>query len=299
MKVAISGASGLIGTALRSSLVNDGHEVIALTRRASVPPLESITWDVENGRFDASRLENVDAVVHLAGEPVAQRWNDARRRAIRNSRVRSTELVVEGLKSLKNPPKVLVSASAVGFYGDGGDNELDESAPPGEGFLPEVCQEWEKVTMEALGLGIRAVCMRTGIVLSTKGGALGKMLLPFKLGVGGPVGSGRQWMPWIHIDDVVGAFRYVIANDDLVGAVNTTAPRPVTNADFAKALGKTLHRPAFLPAPAFGLKLLFGEMSQILLEGQRAVPKKLQHAGYEFKWPDLSEALEDLIEQRK
>ena len=299
MKVAISGASGLIGTALRASLTSDGHEVVALTRRASLPPLETISWDVDKGRFDASGLEGVDAVIHLAGEPVAKRWNQARKTAILQSRVRGTKLLVEGLKSLKNPPKLLLSASAVGFYGDGGDTELDEAAPPGEGFLPDVCQEWEKATMEALGLGIRAVCMRTGIVLSTKGGALGKMLLPFRLGVGGPLGSGKQWMPWVHIDDIVGAFRYVMANDDLVGAVNGTSPNPATNADFSKALGRALHRPAFLPAPAFGLKILFGEMAQILLEGQRALPKKLLFAGYEFKYPDLSDALKDVIGQRK
>lgn len=299
MKIAISGASGLIGTALRSSLVSDGHEVIAMTRRASLPPLETITWDVDQGRFDASGLEGVDAVVHLAGEPVAQRWNQERKNAIRQSRVRGTKLLVEGLRSLKNPPKLLVSASAVGFYGGCGDTELDESAPPGKGFLPEVCDEWEKATMDALGLGIRAVCMRTGIVLSTRGGALGQMLLPFKLGLGGPLGSGQQWMPWIHIDDIVGAFRYVMANDDLVGAVNGTSPNPVTNANFSKALGHALHRPAVLPVPAFALKLLFGEMAQILLEGQRALPKKLLFTGYEFKYPDLSGALEDVIGQRK
>ena len=299
MKVAISGASGLIGTALRSSLTSDGHEVIPLTRRASSSPLETITWDLDQGRFDASALEGVDAVVHLAGEPVAKRWNQERKNAIRQSRVRGTKLLVEGLKSLKNPPKLLVSSSAVGFYGDGGDTELDESAPPGEGFLSDVCHEWEKSTMEALGLGIRAVCMRTGIVLSTQGGALGQMLLPFKLGLGGPLGNGKQWMPWIHIDDIVGAFRYVMANDDLVGAVNGTSPNPATNADFTKALGRALHRPAVLPVPTFGLKLLFGEMAQILLEGQRALPKKLLFTGYEFKYPDLSGALEDVIGQRK
>lgn len=299
MKVAISGVSGLIGTALRSSLTSDGHEIVALTRRTTIPPLETISWDLENGRFDASGLENVDAVIHLAGEPVAQRWNDSRKEAIRNSRVGGTKLLVEGLKTLKNPPKLLVSASAVGFYGDGGDEELDESSPPGKGFLPDVCQAWEKATMEALGLGIRAVCIRTGIVLSTKGGALGQMLLPFKLGAGGPIGNGSQWMPWIHIDDIVGAFRYVIANEDLVGAVNGTSPNPATNADFTKALGRALHRPAFIPVPGFGLKLLFGEMSQILLEGQRAVPKKLQFAGYEFKYPNLDDALEDVIRQKK
>lgn len=299
MKVAISGVSGLVGSALRESLTNDGHEVIAISRRSSLPPLKTLTWDVENGRFDASGLENVDVVVHLAGEPVAQRWNDERKQAIRDSRVDSARLLVEGLKSLKNPPKLLASASAVGFYGDGGDTELDESAPPGTGFLPDVCQEWEKATMEALGVGIRATSIRTGIVLSTKGGALPQMLLPFKLGVGGPVGTGSQWMPWIHIDDIVGAYRFVIDNDDLVGAVNGTAPNPVTNAEFSKALGRALHRPAFLPAPAFGLKILFGEMSEILLEGQRAIPKKLLTAGYEFKYPEVGAALKDVIERQK
>lgn len=299
MKVAISGATGLLGTALRSSLTGDGHEVIALSRRASLPPLETITWDVVNGRFDASALEGVDAVVHLAGEPVAQRWNEARKKAIRQSRIGSTRLLIEGLRSLKNPPKLLVSASAVGFYGDGGQAEIDESSPAGNGFLPDVCQEWEKTTMEALGLGIRAACVRIGIVLSTKGGALGRMLLPFKLGLGGPLGSGAQWMPWVHIDDIVGAFRFVIENDDLVGAVNGTAPNPVTNANFSKALGQALHRPAVLPVPAFALKMLFGEMSQILLEGQRAQPKKLLTTGYEFKYPHLPEALEDILNQHK
>jgi hypothetical protein len=189
MKVAISGVTGLLGTALRSSLTSDGHDVIALSRRPSLPPLETITWDVANGRFDASALEGLDAVVHLAGEPVAQRWNETTKKNIRQSRIGSTRLLIEGLRSLKNPPKVLVSASAVGFYGDGGDAALDESSPPGDGFLPDVCQEWEKTTMEALGLGIRAACMRTGIVLSTKGGALAQMLPPFKLGLGGPLGN--------------------------------------------------------------------------------------------------------------
>lgn len=299
MKVAISGVSGLVGGALRASLTKDGHDVVAISRRSSLPPLETITWDVDNGRVDASGLEGVDALVHLAGEPVAQRWNDTTKKAIRNSRVDSTRLLIESLRSLKDPPKLLVSASAVGFYGDGGDAELDEASPAGDGFLPDVCQEWEKTTMEALGLGIRAACVRIGVVLSTQGGALGKMLTPFKLGLGGPLGHGKQWMPWIHIDDIVGVFRFVISNDDLVGAVNGTAPNAVTNTSFTKALGQALHRPALLPVPSFGLKLLFGEMSQILLEGQRVLPKKLLNTGYEFKYPHLPEALEDILNQRK
>jgi uncharacterized protein (TIGR01777 family) len=299
MKVVISGVSGLIGTALRSSLTSEGHEVLALSRRQSLPPIETMTWDVSTGRFDPSGLEGTDAVVHLAGEPVAQRWTDKSKKAIRESRIAATRLLVEGLKSLKNPPKLLISASAVGFYGDGGDTELDESSPPGEGFLPDVCQEWEKAALEALGLGIRAVCVRIGIILSTKGGALAKLLLPFKLGVGGPAGSGRQWMPWIHIDDLAGAFRFVIQEEDLMGVVNGTSPNPATNAEFSTALGRALHRPAFMPAPAFGLKILFGEMAQIVLQGQRVLPKKLLGAGYEFKYPKLLDALEDVIQQRK
>ncbi len=299
MKVAISGVTGLVGTALRANLTADGHEVLALSRRASLPPLTTITWDIENGRFDAGLLEGVDVVVHLAGEPVAQRWSDKTRKAIRHSRVQGTHLLVEGLKSLKLKPQLLLSASAVGFYGDGKDRELDETSPRGEGFLPEVCQEWETAALDAMGLGIRAVCLRTGIVLSTKGGALAKMLLPFRLGLGGRLSSGRQWMPWIHIDDLVGAMRFVMQKEDLVGVVNGTSPHPVTNADFTKGLGKVLRRPTLFPVPKFGLKLLFGEMSQILLEGQRVKPQKLLDTGYRFHYPEFLEALSDVVANRK
>jgi hypothetical protein len=299
MTVAISGASGLVGTALRESLAADGVEVVALTRQKSLPPLATVTWDLAKGRFDASALEGVDAVVHLAGEPVAQRWNEATKKAIRESRLKGTQLLVEGLKSLKNRPKVLVSASAVGFYGDGGDEVLTESSPAGTDFLAEVCQAWEHATMEAMGLGMRTVVGRIGVVLSTRGGALAKMLTPFRLGLGGPVGSGRQWMSWIHIDDLVGALRFIVRNDELMGAVNLTAPHPARNADFGKALGEALGRPAVLPAPGFGLKLAFGEMAQILLEGQRVLPKKLEEAGYQFRQPELGPALEDILQSRK
>lgn len=299
MKVAISGASGLVGTALRKSLATDGVEVLALTRQKSLPPLTTVTWDVGKGRFDASPLEGVDAVVHLAGEPVAQRWTDATKKAIRESRVKGTELLVEGLKSLKDKPKVLVSASAVGFYGDGGDEVLTESSPAGTDFLAGVCQTWEHAAMEAMGLGIRTVVARIGVVLSTNGGALPKMLTPFRLGLGGPVGSGRQWMSWIHIDDLVGALRFNLHHDDLMGAVNLTAPHPTRNAEFTKALGSALRRPAVLPAPGFALKLAFGEMAQILLEGQRVLPEKLEGAGYQFRQPELGPALEDLLQGGK
>ena len=299
MKVAISGVSGLVGTALRANLTADSHEVLALSRRASLPPLKTITWDIENGRFDASPLEGVEVVVHLAGEPVAQRWNEKTKKAIRGSRVQGTKLLVEGLKSLKQKPKLLLSASAVGFYGDGKDRELDETSPRGEGFLPEVCQEWETAALDAMGLGIRAVCLRTGIVLSTKGGALAKMLLPFRLGLGGRLSYGGQWMPWIHIDDLVGAMRFIMEKEDLMGVVNGTSPNPATNADFTKALGGVLRRPTLFPVPEFGLKLLFGEMAQILLEGQKVKPQKLLAAGFAFRHPELEEALSDIVANRK
>ena len=298
MKVAISGVSGLIGEALKKSFAADGVEVLALTRRENLSPLQTITWDIETGRFDASALEGVDAVVHLAGEPVAQRWSDTTKKTIQDSRVKGTKLLVEGLKSLSKRPKVIVSASAVGFYGDSGDQELDELSAPGKGFLPNMCQEWERETMKALGLGIRAAVVRVGIALSTRGGALAKMLLPFRLGLGGPVGGGRQWMPWIHIDDVVAAYRYVVSHQDIVGAVNATAPNPVTNGDFSRALGRALGRPAVLPAPGFALKLLFGQMAEIVLEGQRVLPKKLQESGFEFRHRDIEEALRDVLSNK-
>jgi hypothetical protein len=300
MRVAISGATGLIGTALRESLAADGIEIVALSRRLPQgAQIETIRWDVENGRFDASGLEGTDAVVHLAGEPIAQRWTDARKAAIRDSRVKSTRLLVEGLKSLRLRPKVLVSGSAIGFYGDRGDETLVESSPAGTGFLPETCQAWEHAAMEAMGLGIRTAVLRTGIVLSTKGGALKKMLLPFRLGAGGPVGSGRQWMSWIHIDDIVGAIRHALAKDEVMAAVNGVSPEPVTNADFGRALGRALSRPAFLPAPAFALKIGFGEMSTILLEGQKVLPKKLLDTGYRFRFPNLPGALADILARKR
>lgn len=299
MKVAISGATGLIGTALRESLAADGVGILALTRQKSLPPLETISWDVDRGRFDATALGSVDAVVHLAGEPIAQRWTEASKNEIRRSRVESTKLLVEGLKSLERKPKVLLSASAIGFYGDRGDETLTESAPAGKGFLPDTCQEWERAAMEAMGLGVRTAVLRTGIVLSTKGGALGKMLLPFRLGLGGPVGTGRQWMSWIHIDDLVGAIRHILSQEDVMGAVNGTAPHPVTNAEFAQTFGRALSRPAFLPAPGFGLKLVFGEMASMLLEGQRVLPKKLEETGYTFQFPELGPALADILARKR
>ena len=301
MRIAVTGATGLVGSALSERLLKEGNEVLVVTRRRDLSsPLTVVLWDPERGELDTSALEGIDAVVHLAGETIAERWTQAKKERIRASRVEGTRFLVDGLKSLSKPPSVLVGSSAVGFYGSRGDEDLDETSEPGTGYLPEVCQAWEAATTRACELGTRVVNLRTGIVLSTKGGALAKMLLPFKLGLGGPVGSGKQWMSWAHIDDVVGGYHFALHQAELSGVVNLTAPTPVRNAEFTKALGRALGRPAFLPAPGFALKLVFGEMAQdLLLDGQKVLPRRLESAGYKFQHPDLDEALADVISSRK
>ena len=301
MKIAVTGATGLIGSALGKRLHKQGNEILAITRRKNLSsPYAVVHWDVERGEFDATALEGIDAVVHLAGETIAERWSAKKKALIRSSRVEGTKLLVEGLKSLSKRPSVLVSSSALGFYGNRGDEELDESAAPGTGYLPEICQDWESEAARAKELDMRVVSMRSGIALSTKGGALAKMLLPFKLGLGGPVGSGRQWMSWIHIDDVVGGYHFALHQPEFSGVANLTAPQPARNAEFTKALGRALSRPAFLPAPGFALKLVFGEMAQdLLLDGQKVLPRRLEQAGYKFQHPGLDEALQDVISARK
>lgn len=301
MKVAVTGATGLIGTALSERLHKQGNEIFAITRRKSLSsPYNVVHWDVERGELDTSPLEGVDAVVHLAGETIAERWTAKKKALIRSSRVDGTKLLVEGLKSLSRRPSVLVSSSAIGFYGGRGDEELDEQSATGAGYLAEVCQAWEAESARAEELGMRVVTLRTGIVLSTKGGALAQMLLPFKLGLGGPIGAGTQWMSWVHIDDVIGGYHFALHQPDFSGVANLTAPRPTRNAEFTKALGQTLSRPAFLPAPGFALKLVFGEMAQdLLLDGQKVLPRHLDQAGYKFQYPDLDEALRDVISTRK
>ncbi len=301
MKIAVTGATGLIGTALSERLHKQGNEIIAISRRKNLSsPYSVVHWNVERGELDTSALEGIDAVVHLAGETIAERWSARKKALIRSSRVEGTKLLVEGLKSLSKKPSVLVSSSAIGFYGNRGDEELDESAAPGTGYLPEVCQDWEAEAARADKLGMRVVRMRGGIVLSTKGGALAKMLLPFKLGLGGPVGSGRQWMSWIHIDDVVGGYHFALHQPEFHGVANLNAPRPARNREFTKALGRAVSRPALLPAPGFALKLVFGEMAQdLLLDGQRVLPRHLEQAGFKFQYPGLDEALRDIISARK
>ena len=293
-RVAVSGATGMIGSDLVGRLEQSGDEVIRLIRRSPTSSVTEAQWSVEEGLVNPSRLEGVDAVVHLAGENIASgRWTEARKRRIRESRVHGTRRLCEDLAKLEEKPSVLVCASATGYYGDRGDELLDEGSPPGDGYLPEVCTAWEAATAPAAEASIRVVNLRTGVVIGRQGGALANMLLPFKLGFGGNVGNGRQWWSWIAQDDVVGAICCAIDVDALRGPVNATAPNPVTNAEFTKTLGAVLHRPTILPLPAFAAKLVLGEMAKdLLLASTRVVPQALQRAGYEFVYPSLHGCLE-------
>ncbi len=290
LTVAISGASGLVGQALSAFLTTGGHTVRPLVRRA--PEDGEIRWDPGGGEIDRAALEGVDAVVHLAGEPIVGRWTDAKKSRIYDSRVDGTRLLASALAELDEKPRVLVCASAVGFYGDRGDAVLTEASSSGDGFLAEVCRDWEAACAPASAAGIRVVNARLGIVLSAAGGALGQMLTPFKLGLGGPVGSGDQYWSWIAIDDVVGGLHHALVTDEVSGPLNLTAPEPVTSRAFAKTLGRVLGRPAFLPAPAFALRLALGEAAdEMLLAGQRVLPEALRASGYGFRHAELEEAL--------
>jgi uncharacterized protein (TIGR01777 family) len=270
MRVTITGASGLIGSKLADALTQRGDEVIPVSLRKPGP------------------IELGDVVVHLAGENVAQRWTDESRKRIEQSRVDGTRRVVTAINEAATKPQALISSSAVGYYGSRGDEKLDESTPPGDDFLARVCVKWEQEAQQAQ---TRVVRVRTGVVLDKSGGALGKMLLPFKLGVGGPVAGGDQYMPWIHLDDVVGIYLAAIDDARWTGPVNATAPEPVTNKEFSRALGRALHRPAVAPIPGFAIRTLYGDMAEIVTEGQRAVPKRTLELGYRFRYTDLDEAL--------
>ena len=296
MNILVTGAGGLIGTALVSSLIASGHEVTRLVRGQPKPGEKAAHWDPMAGSIDASALEGVDAVVHLAGENIAERWTAAKKARIRDSRVRGTQLLCETLTRLSSPPKVLVSASAIGYYGDRGEETLTDDSPPGRGFLSEVCRAWEAATEPARQQGIRVVPLRLGVVLSTAGGALAKILPPFRLGLGGVLGSGRQYMSWIALDDVVGAIQHAIVTDALQGPSNAVAPRAITNQEFTKTLGKVLGRPTAIPLPAFAARLMFGEMAdELLLASARVQPTKLLASGYRFRYPELEEALQQLL----
>lgn len=293
-RVAITGASGLVGSALSTVLSVCGHQAVPIVRR---PTPGGILWDPRAGSIDAEALEGIDAVVHLAGESIAGgRWTDEKKRRIEESRVLGTTLLARTLAGLQRPPRVLVSASAVGYYGDRGDERIDESSPRGEGFLAETCEPWERSADPARDAGIRVVHPRIGVVLAQRGGALAQMLPPFRFGVGGPLGSGQQWMSWIALDDLVYVLLHALAHDRIEGPVNATAPQPVRNADFTRVLGRVLRRPAFLPVPAFALRLLFGEMADhLLLTGQQVWPDRLTEDGFRFAHPDLEGALRHLL----
>jgi len=300
MKTLITGATGLIGQALTQSLLNDGHAIVVLSRKPEMVRarigVEVYQWEPEVGPPPAEALREVDAVVHLAGESVAaRRWTAEQKRRIRNSRMVGTRNLVAGLQAATTRPSVLVSASAVGFYGDRGDEQLDERASAGHDFLSGVCQEWERESGRAGELGMRVVQVRVGVVLSAEGGALPRMLPAFKLGVAGRLGSGQQWFPWIHIADIVGLFRHAMQAPQLSGPMNGAAPGIVTNAEFTKVLASVLHRPAFLPAPRLALNFALGEMSELLLASLRVVPRVAMETGYQFRYPELKAALEDLL----
>ena len=299
-RVTVTGATGLIGPRLVRELQGEGWQVTVLSRdpdraRSKLPGVEAHAWELMSAPAPAEALDGRDGVIHLAGEPVAQRWSDSSKRAIRESRVVGTEHLLEGLRGTERPPKVLVSSSATGYYGPHGPEPLDEEAPPGDDFLAEICVAWEAVAERAVELGMRVLRVRTGVVLDSNGGALEKMLTPFKLGVGGPVAGGGQYMPWVHADDVVGIMRTALQDERWSGAANATAPVPVTNAEFSRALGRALHRPSFLPVPGAALKLLYGEMSEIVTTGARVVPARPLMLGYAFRHPDLDEALRSAL----
>jgi len=290
--IVITGASGMIGRALLARLRLNGKRVRRLVRTREGEDPDDIIWDPMRGTLEPRELEGAEAVIHLAGEPIAQRWTGARREAIRESRVRGTELLSRALVALDRKPSVLLSGSAVGYYGDRGDEAVDEESAPGTDFLAGVAREWEAATGAAKDAGVRVVLLRTGIVLSPRGGALERLLPPFRLGVGGPIGTGRQWMSWIALEDHLRAMEHAIATVGLHGPVNLVAPNPVTNAEFAATLGRVLGRPALVPVPRFALELLYGEMARsTILAGQRVLPRKLLRSGFHFAHPTLEEAL--------
>lgn len=297
LRILVTGSHGLVGTALVPSLTASGHQVSRLIRSATSPESSDVFWDPGQGTIEAGRLEGVEAVIHLAGESIAAgRWTTQRKERIRISRLQGTRLLCETLAAMAHPPKMLVSASAIGYYGDRGEELLREDSPPGTGFLAEVCRAWEAATEPAIRRGIRVILCRMGVILSPAGGALGKMLLPFRLGLGGRLGSGQQVMSWIALDDVVGAIHHAMVTERLHGPVNLVAPQPVTNQAFTTMLGRVLHRPTMAPVPAFALRLLLGELADCaLLASARVQPTQLVEAGYAFRYPELEAALRHLL----
>lgn len=294
MRVAVTGATGFIGTALCKALMGRGDEVVAYGRhvhtvRENLPGASPMAWPPEPGEFPT-----VDAVIHLAGEPVSGYWTEEKKRAIRASREQGTRQLVAALAVARTRPATLISASATGYYGNRGGMVLTEEAAPGKDFLADVCVAWEQAARGAEELDVRVAMLRTGIVLGRDGGALKQMLPPFRLGLGGPMGSGEQWFPWVHLDDVVGLYLHLLDNE-ITGPANGVSPAPVQQKEFAKALGRALGRPTFLPTPKFALRLLYGEFAESLLGSQRAIPEVAKKTGYTFRYPTLGAALADAL----
>jgi uncharacterized protein (TIGR01777 family) len=301
MKILITGATGLIGRAICRRLAEEAHQVVVLTRQPEsaevVEGARVFRWEPMLGPPESEAWEGVDAVIHLAGEPVAaSRWTDEQKRRIRDSRVMGTRHLLTGIKAVTDRPKILVSGSAIGFYGNRGDEHLDEHSAPGQGFLPEVCRQWESEALRGQEMGLRVVLVRTGVVLSTNGGALEKMLLPFKLGLGGRMGDGRQWFPWIHIDDIAGIFYHALFSTEVRGPINGVAPGIVRNGEFTDELAAALHRPAIFSVPQFVLKIVMGEMAEVVLHSQRLIPRVALDSGYRFRFQMLRPALRSLLE---
>jgi uncharacterized protein len=298
VRIAITGTTGLIGSALVPALRGHGHEVVGIVRRAPTVTAGVIRWDPDRGVLDPAALAGIDAVVHLGGVPVDARWTAGYKRAIMTSRVASTTLLARAIAQLRPAPAAFIVASAVGIYGDRGDEILDERSTLGSGFLADVGRAWEAAAAPATNAGVRTVHTRFGIVLARAGGALAKMLPPFELGAGGKLGPGTQWMSWIAREDAVGVIEYVLTAGNLAGPVNVTAPSPVTNAEFTRTLGQVIHRPTVATVPAFALRLMFGELADAaLLASQRAVPRVLEAMGYAFQYPRLDGALQKALEK--
>jgi len=300
MRILVSGSHGLVGKALIDALEKDGHEISRLVRYSPHSP-DEVEWNPDRYSIAIARLEGFDAVVNLAGESIAEgRWTTEKKSKIRESRVTGTKLLGDALANLDNKPKTFICASAIGYYGNRGDELLTETSAPGDDFLSRVCVDWEQSTSLAADNGIRVVNARFGVILDTEGGALKKMLPPFRMGVGGKLGNGKQWMSWIALDDVVAALKFALNTDALHGPVNFVAPNPVSNAEFTKALGKALNRPTLFPVPAFAVKLMFGEMGEaLLLGGQRVKPARLINCGFSFRSSQIDEALRKILERNQ